>query len=135
MGPAFTMKVYPGDTVKMEVFAKWEGPTTNTYSGVVPGIATVIANSFGNPAVQEGGQLLSEVLEGLPKATSLFASGSQTEPRAYLNYLVFDNDYLLDFHGFTPITNNSNGVAAPPRLSGHASHYQQRGIYLCLCSQ
>jgi len=113
VGPAKSLAVFPGDTVKMEVYAKYTEPQATTYNGIVPGLAGEIAGAFGNPVVTEGGVLLSDAITTAFNGSSLFNSGDNTVPRAYLQYLLFDANYTLYQTGFAPITGNSEGTSTP----------------------
>jgi len=113
VGPAKSLAVFPGDTVKMEVYAKYTEPSSNTYEGAITGMAGEIAGAFGNPVVTEGGQYLSEVVDVALAGGAAFSSGDNNVPRAYLQYLLFDKDYVLHQSGFVQISSSANGISAP----------------------
>jgi len=113
VGPAKSLEVAAGDTVKMEVFAKYTEPSSNTYEGAITGMAGEIAGAFGNPVVTEGGQYLSEVVDVALAGGAAFSSGDNNVPRAYLQYLLFDKDYVLHQSGFVQISSSANGTGAP----------------------
>jgi len=113
VGPSRSLEVFAGDTVKMEVFAKYTEPSANTYNGVVPGLAGEIAGAFGNPVVTEGGQLLSEVVDAALTGGAAFVSGNSSVPRAYLQYLLYDKNYVLQQYGYAQISSSANGISAP----------------------
>ena len=103
VGPYSMLKVYPGDTVKMEVFAKYEKKTSHSpmplatlLSLLVPAIQTAI--------VVDGVSTLSSsgLMNGLTPLLSTRAS-STTVPSAYLNYILFDKDYKVIDLGFDRI--------------------------------
>ena len=103
-GPARSVSVLPGDTVKMEVYAKYLDLSQTKTSPALMAVAASLAG--GNPAVMgiEGGL-------SAPAATSASASNglagllvgkqqNEGAPPAYLNYLFFDKEMNYKYGGF-----------------------------------
>lgn len=106
IGPAKSFKVYPGDEIDMEV---WTYYTNNagfgTSSPPLSNLITAIAASFGGVSggIGESGSIFNGVSTAL---TSVGPGGNlgNTQPAAYLNYILFDKDYKLLDMGYTPAT-------------------------------
>jgi RHS repeat-associated protein len=119
IGPAKSIKVFPGDKIDMEV---WTYYTNNSgYGTSSPPLTTLIsavAGSFGgvSGAVGESGAIYNGVNSGL---TSFGVGGNRgdTNPAAYLNYILFDKDYKLLDMGWTPATgyNAKQKISIPTR--------------------
>ncbi|HYG39743.1 MAG TPA: RHS repeat-associated core domain-containing protein [Cytophagales bacterium] len=100
VGPAITLNVSPGDTVKMEVFAKYSNTGSN-YTSVIDNVASAVAYTLGTVEAQK--QLVGNAFAGIPR---LAFSRSNTAPRAYLNYIFFDKSmkFVEAKSGFKQIT-------------------------------
>jgi RHS repeat-associated protein len=92
-GVAKSISVMPGDTIRMEVFAKYVDPTaTNTQA----------LNDF-IAAVANGTAPAGTVIDGASYSTSTsgfvfddfftYSPTNDSAPEAYLNYIMFDRDY------------------------------------------
>ncbi len=111
IGPYTLMKVYPGDTVKMEVFAKFENKASHNSLPL-----TTFLMSLFNPlqsatsTVAEGSTSLVSSLDGL---AALFSTKQEDDdvPAAYLNYILFDKDLNVANLAFERI-DESAGFAA-----------------------
>jgi RHS repeat-associated protein len=109
IGLAKSMQVLPGDTIDMEAYAKYlpaEGDNTN----MAAAIATAITGAFGLTASATG-----ELLNAYNSLNGLFAGGSLPgagswetgqEPMAYINYILFDKNFVNYRDGFARITQN-----------------------------
>ncbi|MBT1699241.1 RHS repeat-associated core domain-containing protein [Fulvivirgaceae bacterium PWU4] len=116
-GLAKSLSVMPGDTIKMDVFAKYVTgtPSSNTWAGTLLSTMTAIsANALG--VVVDGGLAGSIGGQSFPMEGYMTRSAeNETAPKAYLNWLVFNRqDSLVDF-GYIRLTtaaleNGSNGA-------------------------
>ncbi|RAV99685.1 hypothetical protein DQQ10_18840 [Pseudochryseolinea flava] len=104
IGPYTMIEVYPGDTIKMEVFAKFEKKSSHSTLPIVDLITALVspvqaaANSF------EGGSALSSTAFSEALGSLLLNRSSSTAvPAAYLNYILFDKDFKVVDMGFDRI--------------------------------
>jgi RHS repeat-associated protein len=113
VGVAKSYKVYPGDKVKIEAWAKYQNPS-GTGSNLA-NFAGALLSAFGL-APPAGGET------GTPSAAlntwgSLVAGGNggnSTGPKAFVNIIVFDKNYkLLDF-AWDAIDPSAHQVGASP---------------------
>lgn len=110
IGPAKSIKVYPGDQVTAEVWAYYESSsgygTTSTAMSTIMG---AVATAFGG--VSGGSGELGRIYSGVDNAfsaTGLAGNQGDDVPAAYLNYIVFDKNYNLLKMDWQPITDDSN---------------------------
>ncbi|HYG37623.1 MAG TPA: hypothetical protein VD908_03345 [Cytophagales bacterium] len=105
VGPAISLKVSPGDRIKMQVFAKYTDGGKD-YSGVVDNISSALTNSYTTGLVEAQKQIIGNALAGVPR---LFFTPTSTVPRAYLNYMFFNKYMVYDQSrsGFKPITGSA----------------------------
>ncbi len=110
IGLAKSLAVVPGDVVAMEVYAKYFSPTTTDSN--VNGILGAVAGAFGvsNPTTPDG-QAAYDAL------SSLFSAGpfldatdweDANAPKAFLNYILFDQDYVPYYYGLDQIDITAN---------------------------
>ncbi|HYG39746.1 MAG TPA: hypothetical protein VD908_14055, partial [Cytophagales bacterium] len=102
VGPAITLNVSPGDTIKMEVFAKYSNTGSN-YTSVIDNVASAVAGAYTAGMIEAQKQLVSNAFAGIPR---LAFSSSNTAPRAYLNYIFFDKSmkYVQSYSNAQQIT-------------------------------
>lgn len=121
IGPNTLLKVFPGDTVKMEVFAKFENKASHS---TVP-LTTFLMSLF-NPlqsatsSIAEGSTSIVSSLDGL---TALFSTKQEDDdiPAAYLNYILFDKDLNVASLAFERI----DEVAGFASGSAHSVAFQK----------
>jgi RHS repeat-associated protein len=109
-GPAKSLKVYPGDKIDMETYAYYEGTsgfggTNNTVAAMV----TSIASAFGG--VSGGTGESGSIFNGINSALSGIGLGpnqGDTKPSAYLNYILFDQQYKVLNMGWTAVPSTAN---------------------------
>ncbi|SMD39284.1 hypothetical protein SAMN04488029_4080, partial [Reichenbachiella faecimaris] len=85
------LKVMPGDTIKMEVFAKY-------YQEENPGDLSNLINTIGAQLATGGSFLGAEsgaLGSSVPWADLTRSGVNYTVPEAYLNFMVFDKDFQL----------------------------------------
>lgn len=107
-GLAKSLSVMPGDTIKMQVFAKYLDPNSSNWT---PALASFMAAVVGGTAPQgtviDGGSPGSIGEQSFPFANVFDHSGEDnTAPKAYLNFIVFDRDYnpIIEESGYIRIT-------------------------------
>jgi RHS repeat-associated protein len=107
IGLAKSLSVMPGDKIDIEVFAKYLDPNPNNLNQALKDFITSIATGGSAP----GGTIIDGGFAGsLGNNTFPFAgffthgSESNTSPKAYLNYLVFDRNYVFKTGGFKRVS-------------------------------
>lgn len=105
IGPARSLKVYPGDKIDMEAWVYYEG--TSGWSSTSTGVGTLITNvaaAFGGVSGGSGesGAIYSGV-SGAYGVTGMAGNQGDSQPSAYLNYILFDKDYKFLNAGFTAV--------------------------------
>lgn len=104
VGAGIMLKVYPGDTIRSMAFAKY-ADFDNSNTNLVPGLAGYLGSVFGLPVVGESGLPIFDVVEqpwflGLEAWNDL----DEDQPRAYLNFLLFDNNFSFQDFGFDQVS-------------------------------
>jgi Leucine-rich repeat (LRR) protein len=95
-GIARSISVMPGDIIRMEVFVKYVDPTnTNNTTSLTQLLGQIANNSAGAGVVIDGANYLTNGSSLFPY-TGLAGEGSGTGlgPKAYLNYIMFDRNYV-----------------------------------------
>jgi RHS repeat-associated protein len=93
IGTGMMLKVQAGDTVDMQAYARYNAATDNT--SLVTGLANLVAGAFGYTGAAETQGIL-DLFNGALGAGALFGAEDDTRPKAYLNYLFFDEDLSFD---------------------------------------
>jgi RHS repeat-associated protein len=101
-GLARSISVMPGDKITAEVFAKYIDPVSGNRTGALNSFLTQVASlisagTTSSGTVKDGGQFSSST-SSFPfptQAGSITAGSTESGPKAYLNWLVFDRDYNL----------------------------------------
>ncbi len=105
LGPGKMLEVTAGDKVDMEVYAYYEG-TPGSNSPIDNAIfAALIGNAFGGSATgTEGQQALQSGFENnLASTVPSTGAGSNTDIKAYLNYISFNGDFDAVDAGFVRV--------------------------------
>lgn len=97
IGPSKSLKVYPGDKVDIEVWEYHEGTSGfGTTSTPLTTLITMVSGAFGG--VSGGAGESGLIYNGVNSALNAFVPpGNQgaTRPAAYLNYILFDQNYKV----------------------------------------
>jgi RHS repeat-associated protein len=103
-GPAIILDVMPGDVLDLEVYAKSAGGSgTNSIA------KSVLVNALVNAFVPSGlGSELGTQTQSVFNGTSVYnamqgGSPSGSNPRAFLNYIVFDQHFTVVSQGHDPV--------------------------------
>jgi RHS repeat-associated protein len=110
VGPGKSLRVYPGDVVNTEVWAYYESSSGfGTTSPALTVIMNAVASAFGG--VSGGTGESGAIFNGVDNAFGAFGlAGNQGDnvPAAYLNYILFDQQYNVLDMGWRPVTTASN---------------------------
>ncbi|MEP4093948.1 RHS repeat-associated core domain-containing protein [Reichenbachiella sp.] len=134
-----SLMVKPGDQIDMEVYAKYYDPAdvsgwTNVVNTAV--VNSILANATGVVTPDAGG--IGEA--AFPFADWTGKDNPTGAPKAYLNYMVFDNNFKLiaDQSGFKQISSaaKENGSDVDHEHLSHSITIQQAGyIYVYLSNE
>lgn len=107
IGPAKGLKVYPGDVIDMEVWARYAQVNTSEVSAAAFLFSAMTA-SFGitsgdNPQIYSA-------FNSFIGATTLINQTPGDVPKAFLNYIFFDENYENPQFGFKQVSSSANGA-------------------------
>lgn len=133
VGMARSYKVYPGDKISLEAYARYDASSNN--SSNLAGFATALLNAFALPApgLGEAGRAASAINDWGTIAAGGFADGTSDEDhtKAFINILVFDKDYQFLDIAFAQVS--SDGA---PTLISKAYDVKEAGyVYLYLSNE
>ncbi len=136
-GLARSISVMPGDTVNMEVYAKYIDPTTSNWTAALATLMSQI--SSGTAGVVVDGAAYPSSTSSFPWAGALSTSGSSgAGPKAYLNWLVFDKNFVLLNGGYMRMTTAAKeaGSDVPhEKLSGQILVTEPGYVYAYLSNE
>jgi len=95
IGPAKSVKVFPGDKIDIEAWEYHEGGCGTTGTPLTT-LITSVAGAFGG--VSGGGGESGMIYTGVNSAITAFGTGGNqgdSRPAAYLNYILFDKHYKV----------------------------------------
>lgn len=98
VGPALSLQVSKGDTVRMETWVRYENQTTYNRNLTTTLLAQALGTSFAYQGVFEASTLsqTTTALQGALGGPFFAGNGSDnTRPYAYLNYILFDNNMVM----------------------------------------
>ena len=134
-GPTKSVQVHAGDTVRLKVNARYE-TVPNQVQGM-EGIATELAGAVQRSAagLESSGAITGS--NGLAAAGVLTTSKEQEVPQAYLNYLLYDEDYQLIDQGFQQVSQaaavgKANPSATPEALALEVPIQEEGFLYTYL---
>ncbi|HZY82114.1 MAG TPA: DUF6443 domain-containing protein [Cyclobacteriaceae bacterium] len=133
VGLARSVKTMPGDVINVEVWGKYLTPTT-TSTQVGTFILGAISSAFGvGPASVGDGAQLYQSLNSMNNAGGLINSGAGVDegaPKAYLNYILFDENYLMYDFGFDQISTSGLNAHEWLHLTANATKPGYAYFYL-----
>lgn len=102
VGPYTILKVYPGDTVRMKVYGKYElkdqyetMPLATLLSVLLTPVNTAVSGEAGTISTSDFASTMGNILAG--------KSGDDSKPAADLNYILFDKDLNVIAYDFDRI--------------------------------
>lgn len=102
-GLAKSISVMPGDVIDAEVYAKYVDPNSANWTGALSTLMSQIAaNTAG--VVVDGATYTTSTATFPAGFAGLQGTTDNGAPRAYLNWLVFDRNYVFVTGGFKQIT-------------------------------
>lgn len=102
IGPTTTLRIKAGDEINLDVFVKYAGISSATPAA--GGIADLLDNTVNDNAVGvEGGGLTSSLTSLLPGLIAA-VSGTSNEPKAYLQYILLDENFDYITSESVPVT-------------------------------
>lgn len=119
VGLAKSFEVKAGDVLDLEVYAKYEaaGTTTNNPNTIITALIAAFGISSSGSTPLEGPQALnafnSTYAPG-PVIGRLEPYEDNVAPRAYLNYILFDENFALVDFGFDQISTSAQQVGVSP---------------------
>ncbi len=125
VGPGLSKKVFPGDKVDMEVYSYYE--TASGYGTSNLALATLISSVSG--ALINGGPDAGGLkANGVTNALNGFGTGANqgdTQPAAFLNYILFDANYKVMDAGWqvVPATSFSKQYVSIPTITVKEAGY------------
>ncbi len=109
-GPGKLMAVSPGDDVDLEVWARYDGSFSSSTALSQATMVTAVAATFGG--VSGGGteqQAIYDLFNGNGASVLVGTQGNSSQPRGYLNYILFDQDFNYVDAGFDQVTSAASG--------------------------
>ncbi len=144
VGLAKSYAVNPGDVFDLEVYVKYEAPTSSGTN--LSGFFAALASAFSlNPAGGTGleGQQAYNAFNAKFAAGPVNGTGPWDDsmaPRAYLNYILFDQSFALVDMGWQQVSTAAKQVGATPvvpheYLSLHVKVQQAGYLYVYLSNE
>jgi RHS repeat-associated protein len=139
-GIARSMSVMPGDTIKMEVYDKYvDGSNPNNTAALTQLLAQIIAGTASAGTVIDGANYSTNGITPFPY-TGLAGEGSSTGngPKAYMNWLIFDRNYVFKNGGYVQMTNaaKEDGTNVPfEKLSAWVVINEPGYVYVYLSNE
>jgi RHS repeat-associated protein len=145
IGPAKSFAVNPGDIVDLEVFAKYNNPQSNG-SGI-SGLLSALTGAF-NLSNTGTGPLDGQ--QAYNSFTDLFSSGpyigrvpdyeDNIAPKAFLNYILFDENFIMQDFGFDQVSTDANQNNSPTSITHdlltlHVKVQQKGYLYIYLSNE
>ncbi len=121
IGLAKSLKVQAGDKVSMEVYGKFTAPKKNAKATNAANLlASAFVTSFGVPVGYEGAVAWEQSIGELLSPTgTLFADKEDSGVQGYLNYILFDEDFVVQGQGFQKLTRESTVPGKSGKIVEH----------------
>lgn len=138
VGPAKSMEVQAGDLVDLEVFARYTN-LTSTNSSVSTLLTSLIGAFSLNPSGgtgltgEDAYNSFSSMFSGGPVVGNALEYEDEEAPKAYLNYILFDKDFIPVDFGFDQVSESA--ASAHELLSLHVKVRQAGYLYVFLSNE
>jgi RHS repeat-associated protein len=134
IGLGKVLHVVPGDTVTAHVYATYIEPTANDSYITPSALASAFLSAYGITGPEQSP--LYNMLQDATYAATLFGTDNSTSasPKAYLNYILFDEDYQMQDAGFmrVPTSAQMSSSANYQKLEFASPVYVKKAGYLYL---
>jgi RHS repeat-associated protein len=133
VGVAKSYKVYPGDKVKIDAYARYSTPSAS--NSTLADFATNLLSAFALPApgVGELGTASSAIQGWGTVAANGYADGSPNNglPKAFVNIILFDKNYKFIDVAYAPVTS----TGAPTLISAAYTVKEEGYAYLYISNE
>lgn len=143
IGLAKSFEVNPGDVFDLEVYAKYQAPTENPSD--LDGLFSQVVSAFslGSNTTPLDGAAAYSAFEDLFQGGAPWINSSMWDPappKAYLNYLLFDENFILVDFGFDQVSADCEQEGLDPivphdHLSLHVKVEQKGFLYVYLSNE
>ncbi len=137
-GAMIFLSVNKRDTINLSVQANYESaPSGNNFLGTAYNtLFTSFDNVYGSGVPEGGGVSSSSTVfdDALNGGAMAGKDDSNTAPRAFLNYILFDKDMNYLSAGFTQITTAAQGVGVHEEVTLDIAPFEQDGYVLAYLS-
>jgi RHS repeat-associated protein len=99
IGTGIMLLVHPGDVINAEVFAKYVNFDANN-TNILSGLTAFLAATFTTAPIVDGTSIFSITATPEFAALPAWSKLDESKPQAFLNYLLFDNNFKLQENGF-----------------------------------
>jgi hypothetical protein len=99
-GLARSISVMPGDKLNIEVYAKYLDTNTANWTAALTTLMTQIANGTAPAGTVMDGTGYSTSTSSFPFPGLVNTTGSTGGPKAYLNYILFDRNFVFKTGGY-----------------------------------
>ena len=137
-GPSKSVPVHAGDTVRLQVNARYETVPSQVQGmeGVLSEIAGAVMQSAAG--LENSGAITGS--NGLAAGGALTTGKEQEVPKAYLNYLLYDENYQLVDQGFQQVSEaaavgKANPSATPEALALEVPVAEEGFLYTYLSNE
>jgi RHS repeat-associated protein len=108
-GAGISLPVAKGDKVDMEVYAYFEGGSGYSTSTALGVLISAVGGGFGGSYVgTEAQQITYNAFDNALSGIGLLGTSSDSEPAAYLNYILFDEHLVYYQHGHVKVSSSAN---------------------------
>lgn len=132
VGPAKSLRVLTGDAVYMEVYAKYTQPTASSAVVTTAVLGAAVNSAFGIVNAGETATLYSGINSNAAVAAGAIPAGT-VQPKAYLVYLFFDDNYVYQRSGAVGIT--TSAYNAFEKLSRSFTADKNGYVYIYVASE
>ena len=136
VGPGKMLAVSPDDDIDMEVMAYYSGTISGNNAQSEATLTTAVAAAFGG--VSGGGteqQAIYDLFDDSGFSILVGSGGTSAQPRAYLNYILFDQDFNYVDAGFKQITSLAGDDATHETVTLSKSISQGGFIYVYVSNE
>jgi hypothetical protein len=127
-GLARSISVMPGDVINAEVYAKYVDPNSGNWNAALTALMNNIASSASGVVI-DGANYAASTSTFPANYPGLVTKTDNGAPKAYLNWLVFDRNFVFITGGFRQISTAGREIGndvAHERLASPNINYSKR---------